>query len=139
MIARDSADTPRAGYCPQCFTSLAWSAQRCPRCGADLVAWSRLPYGQRLIHALQHPLAEVRMRAILALGARRDSEASAALAACALRHPADVVESLEVVHSLSLMPDSGQRRDALLRLIDMHAGHAVCEAARAVLEAGEPD
>ena len=80
VIDRSSVDTPRAGYCPQCFTSLAWSAQRCPQYGADLAAWSRLPYGQRLIHALRHPLAEVRMRAIPALGARQESEATIALA-----------------------------------------------------------
>jgi len=37
-------------------------------------------------------MAEVRMRAVVALGLRRDVEATADLAQCALRGPRDVVE-----------------------------------------------
>lgn len=40
------------------------------------------------------------MRAIIALGGRGETVAAPALIECALRHPSDVVEGLEIVRSL---------------------------------------
>jgi HEAT repeat protein len=76
--------------CPNCFKEIAPGIEVCPACGERIAALSGRDYTAKLVHALDHPLADVRMRAIIALGLR--GEAPAALAACTLRHSADIVE-----------------------------------------------
>jgi HEAT repeat protein len=114
---------------PQCFADLPAAASVCPACGVDLKTWGRLPYLRRLVHALRHPLSEVRMRAIIALGWLRAEDAAAALAECALRDGRDVVEGLEVVESLSRLDRGPVRRAALDRLARKHPARAVRAAA----------
>lgn len=64
------------------------------------------------------------------LGATGEAETADALVECALRHPADVVEGLEIIRSLTRIREPGiRRRQALLRLIAQHAAHAVRAAA----------
>jgi HEAT repeat protein len=76
-------------YCPNCYTAIPVSAVACEACGADLKDWYSQSYAERLIHALEHPLDDVRMRAIIALGWRREEKAERALVECALRHPTE--------------------------------------------------
>jgi len=111
--------------CPECYRLIPLALVRCPDCGADLASFSAQQYRDKLIAALEHPLSEVRMRAIIALGWRRERAAAEALAACALRHPADVIEGLEVVSSLAKI---GVRIE-LAALSRMHPAHAVRAAA----------
>ena len=59
---------PPVGFYPHCFAAPGWEADECPHCHTDLGACSRQPYTSRLIHALSHPLAKVRMRAIITPG-----------------------------------------------------------------------
>lgn len=115
--------------CPECYRLMPLAATRCPDCGADLSAFSAQQYRDKLLAALHHPLSEVRMRAIIALGWRGERAAAEALAECALRHPADVVEGLEVVASLRQI-DAPQ---ALAMLSERHPAHAVRAAAAAAL------
>lgn len=91
-------------------------------------------YGDKLIGALKHPLAEVRMRAIITLGWRGDGRAALPLLEIALSHPVDVVEGLAIVESLAGLGLSGQT--ALAALVERHPAHAVREAARARLREG---
>jgi hypothetical protein len=79
-------------------------------------------------------LADVRLRAIIALGWRSEQEAADALAACALRHPSDVVEGLEIINSLDQMKDVVTRQTALSTLKARHPAHAVRETAARVLD-----
>ena len=72
-------------YCPSCFRRVAADTPRCPHCTAILSDLDRRSYRERLITALNHPLAEVRMRAIIALGLRRQVAAVNPLLACAFR------------------------------------------------------
>ncbi|OOG28845.1 hypothetical protein B1C78_00480 [Thioalkalivibrio denitrificans] len=125
----------RPGFCPACFAPLDQSAERCPVCGARMADLSARDYGEKLLHALEHPLADVRLRAILALGRCSVAGAADALVACALCHPVDVVEGLEVVRSLRGPGPDGARRRALARLVREHPAHAVREAARRAAEA----
>ncbi len=94
-------------------------------------------YREALLHALHHPLAEVRMRAIIALGLRGELETADALAEFALRHPTDVVQGLEIVHSLSCVRDTATRQRTLSSLALRHPAHAVRVAARADGEKSE--
>jgi hypothetical protein len=107
----------------------------CPACGARMADVSGRDYREKLVHALHHPLADVRMRVIIALGLRGEPETAGALAECALRHPTDVVAGLEIVRSLCQVKDINVGRDALAMLKDRHPAHAVREgAARALTE-----
>jgi hypothetical protein len=90
----------QSGYCPGCFALIDAGAERCPACGLDLARFGARDYRDKLRAALLHPLAEVRRRAIISIGWRRESEAAPSLVDCALRHPTDVVEGLQVVESL---------------------------------------
>jgi hypothetical protein len=124
-------------FCPACFHEVPERDRTCPYCGASIHDWSlRHSYGERLVQALDHPLAEVRMAAIIALGKRRDAAAARPLARCARRCATDVVQGLEIVRSVaSLSP--GSERSSALRRLQRHPARAVRrEAAR--LLAGSP-
>jgi len=114
--------------CLACFHLISAAAQTCPYCGADLAAFSARDYVDKLIAALAHPLSEVRMRAIIALGWRGEVHAAQPLLDLALRHPVDVVEGLAVLDSLARMGVEG--RGAMAALAERHRAHAVREAAR---------
>lgn len=126
--------------CLACFHLIPVEAQTCPRCGADLTAFSAQNYADKLIAALDHPLSEVRIRAIIALGWRGEERAAQPLLDLALRHPVDVVEGLAVLESLSGMGVEG--RIAMAELAQRHRAHAVREAAGRALDespnTGEP-
>lgn len=118
--------------CPVCYRSLPVEASTCPYCGADLSAQTARSYRDKLVAALSHPLDDVRMRAILALGLRGQEDAVEALVDCALRHPIDVVEGLAVVGALAQLGPAG--RPALLKLAEHDPAHAVRVAARQAAE-----
>ncbi len=123
-------------YCVHCFAKIAPDIQQCPYCKVLIQEWAcALDYEARLIHALNHPLAAVRMRAIIALGKRHDQQAAAPLVCCTFRHPIDVVEGLAVVASLRCLCSGRARSEALGRLVCDHPAHAVRAAAAEVLTA----
>lgn len=114
-------------YCPACFATVACADrdQPCVVCGTVAAAWERThTYTERLIHALTHPLAEVRMGAIISLGKRREPLAAVPMAVCALAHPIDVVQALEIVRSVGKLPASPERAQALAMLA-RHPARAV--------------
>lgn len=120
-------------YCGQCFAMYPTGDACCLRCGAPTAALSFRDYQEKLVHALEHPLADVRMRAIIALGLRGESKAVQALVDCALRHPTDVTEGLQIVHSLQAMLAGTGDLSSLERLTREHPGHAIQLAALRVL------
>lgn len=124
-----------AQICAACFHLAPADARTCPACGADLATQSARDYRDKLLTALHHPLADVRMRAIIALGWRGEAASAEPLARCALRHPTDVVEGLEVVDSLARIRDAGAARRALHALQAQHPAHAVRVAAGAAEQA----
>ncbi|MHB1678103.1 MAG: HEAT repeat domain-containing protein [Sulfuriferula sp.] len=125
-------------FCPNCFSMIPAEAETCPVCGERIASLSAQGYREKLLHALAHPLGDIRMRAIIALGLRRETGTAVPLAVCALRHPTDVVEGMEVVYALKNM-GMPEKQLALTMLINDHAAHAVRAAAEAVLEQGSAD
>lgn len=121
------------GFCLACFAPLAQEADTCPACGTRMTEFSERNYKEKLIHALLHPLADVRMRAIIALGWRGEPETADALVSCALRHPSDVVEGLEIINSLDRIKNAMVRQAALITVQMHHPAHAVREGARRIL------
>lgn len=119
--------------CPKCYQQIPVRAEACPYCNALVAEWEKKPYTQRLIDALDHPLADVRMRAIIALGLRGEKAAEAPLVDCALRHPIDVIEGLEIVKSLRLIRQKHKDDTALRNLCAHHPARAVRAAANEIL------
>jgi len=121
-------------FCPRCFRMLELDTRECPTCGTDTSAWeSDRDLDARLEAALKHPVDDVRMRAVYALGKRGIECACPALVSCALAWPNDVVQGLEIVKALNAMPDGDARGDALASLAKTHSAHAVREAAKTAL------
>lgn len=111
-------------YCPDCFGIVDPGAVHCLHCGVDLRSARERPYAERLIQALRHPLSEVRMGSILSLGNRREIRAAVPLARCALAHPTDLVQALEIVRSLQKLP-AGRERDEAFRLLATHPARSI--------------
>jgi hypothetical protein len=131
QVAKSSRSAgAQPGYCPACFALIDATIDRCPACGLDIARLGARDYRDKLLAALLHPLAEVRMRAIISIGWRRESEAAPLLVDCALRHPTDVVEGLQVVESLGAMRDSRPGEQALRTLTATHPARAVRSAAQ---------
>jgi DNA-directed RNA polymerase subunit RPC12/RpoP len=62
-------------FCPACWREIDRDAVRCPACGYDMMEHSRLPYEQKLILALRHPIRENRLIAVQLLGNLRSGDA----------------------------------------------------------------
>ncbi|MGH8284003.1 MAG: HEAT repeat domain-containing protein [Gammaproteobacteria bacterium] len=118
-------------FCPHCFHLLTNKEQTCSACGTDIGQWdsSAQDFDTRLIQALQHPVGDVRLRAIYALGKRDVRPAGTALVECALSAPADIVQGLAVVTALEHWLPSPDARRALKRLAREHPAKVVREAA----------
>lgn len=116
-------------FCPFCFEMMPVEAEQCPSCGGVPAEFDRLPYHQRLIAALHHPLDDVRMRAILALGKRRQPEAAEPLLDCALRFPTDVPQGAAIAEALMRIARWTRDREPLRRLAAEHGSVMVRNAA----------
>ena len=122
-------------FCPRCHAVIDAHQRRCPHCGADIAFWEARPYGERLLDTLRHPLSEARMGAIIALGKQADPHTIGALADCALEHDGDVIEGLEILHSLAEMPAGDPLlKAALQRLAEQHPAHAVRTREQSLLQ-----
>ena len=120
--------------CLACFNLIPLEVRVCPYCGADLAALSAHDYRTKLLHALFHPLADVRMRVIFVLRWIGEPDVADDLVACALRNPLDVVGALEIINSLVLLKQGEAAHAALSVLKDSHPAHAVRESAASALD-----
>lgn len=120
--------------CPSCYALLQPDSIECPACHASV---DPMPGGSNdlelLTKTLRDSRGEVRSNAIFALGRRRDKLAADALVACALRHPADVDEGLQIVGALATLAAGKPHSTALHYLIARHPNSAVKHAASLVL------
>ncbi len=105
-------------FCPVCFREIGNGSKICPYCGTDIVHWEKkTTYVDKLIFGLRHPVSEVRMAAILALGLGRWVEGAIPLAKCALRWPMDRVQTDAILKSLERIDPTPQRVSALHLLL----------------------
>jgi HEAT repeat protein len=123
-------------YCPACFAEVPFADRDkpCAVCGTVADVWVRTrSYTERLLHALRHPNSEARMAAIISLGNRREPVAAMPLAECALAHPIDVVQALEIVQSVRKLP-AGPERATALAMLAQHPARAVRAAIAAFVQ-----
>ena len=112
-------------FCPACFREIGNGSKICPYCGTDIVHWeNETTYVDKLIFGLRHPVSEVRMAAILALGLGGWEEGAIPLAKCALRWPMDRVLADVVLESLEKIDPTPQRVSALHLLLS-HPSRAI--------------
>lgn len=118
-------------FCPRCWAYLNPAALVCGECGCDLVEYQKLPYVEKLIVALKHPIPENRMVAIQVLG---DLRSTAALPASRsiLETEKDCYVLREVVASLRKIGTT-ESMD-LLKGLRKHESRLVKELARDVDE-----
>jgi hypothetical protein len=121
-------------YCGECFALFDAAGGVCPHCGAVASRLSERDYDEKLLHALHHPLADVRLRAVIALGRRGRAETAPMLVDCALRHPTDVVEGLEIIDCLArIARRHAATVGALGHLAEEHPAGIVRKAAARIL------
>ncbi len=120
-------------FCPYCFESIPEASRICPCCHENVESWHEgETYAARLVRALQHPVDQVRMGAIITLGNRADPETASALVECAYRFPEMVPQNLQIIESLMQFHDARERENALEKL-SRHPSHPVAERAREAL------
>lgn len=121
-------------YCGECFALFEAAADVCPLCSAIASRLSERNYEQKLLHALEHPLPDVRLRAIISIARRAWAGAAYALSECALRHPTDVVQGLAIVDGLLRIAYRHRETvGALQRLAEEHPARVIRKAVRAGL------
>jgi hypothetical protein len=107
-------------FCPSCFQKVSKGIKICPFCATNISRWEEnTTYEEQLVHALLHPISEVRMGAIISLGNKKYQEAAIPLAECALEYPSDIVQNLEILRSIGSLLDSGPKRSAI-KLLQSH-------------------
>ena len=112
-------------FCTVCFREVKQTQQICPYCEVDILDWEKkTPYNERLLHSLQHPIAEVRMSVIISLGNQRQKYSAVPLAHCALEHPKDNVQNLEILRSIEKLP-LGRERDSAVLLLRKHPSRII--------------
>ncbi len=116
-------------FCLNCFAEFPAADEICPHCEVSVSEFDQKGYFERLLNALFHPLADCRMGAIVALGLLGKEQSAEPLVDCALRHPIDVPEGLEIVRSLVKIGNPAVRQRALLRIADEHPARGVRRAA----------
>ncbi len=120
-------------YCPNCFAMIPAGTTACPVCSAAISDMSDRDFREKLLHALRHPLDDVRMRAIIALGLRGEEGTALPMAECALRHPMNIEEGLEVIERLKNFAPSPEVFSAL-GILANHEAHAVQETATKAMQ-----
>lgn len=120
-------------FCPSCFAEIDAASSTCTQCGADVQAGRDRAYPQRLLHALKHPLSDIRMTAIEALAQLQPEGAAMALADCALEHPRDPVQGVAILRALERLPRNPAWAAAVSRLVD-HPAAVVGRGAQALLD-----
>ena len=66
---------PLMQFCSTCWAENLLDATVCDQCGTSLAATEPIFYDQKLMRALDHPVAETREMAAMLLGQRRDRHA----------------------------------------------------------------
>jgi HEAT repeat protein len=115
-------------FCPNCFEDIGPDAEICKSCSISVKEWmAQKSYTERLIHALDHPISEVRMGAIISLGKLKEVKAAIPLAKCAFTHPIDVIQGLEITRALKQM-DFEREVEQALKMLSTHPARAIRRA-----------
>lgn len=113
-------------FCPRCWQETDELITICPSCSYDRAGDSDLPYEEKLLGALRHPVRENRMIAVQMLGDLR-SRAAIPVFASFLETETDFYFLREIIHALGKMGNPDSMR--LLRLLKKHKSALIRKAA----------
>ncbi|MYM22187.1 hypothetical protein GTP46_05975 [Duganella sp. FT135W] len=116
-------------FCSHCFQILQTGCPTCPSCQQRVGYLSDVESRSMLLKMLLDQRTEVRSTAIFALGWRKDRLAADALVACALRHPSNISQGLQIVKVLATIDNGTPLMTALQYLMARHPGSEVKQAA----------
>jgi predicted amidophosphoribosyltransferase len=109
-------------FCPNCWSEIRENVSVCPHCRYDLAHYNQLPYEDKLILALRHPIRENRMLAIQLLGDLRSRSAISVFRSI-IREENDFYVIREVVRSLRKI--GGKDSEELLSALRQHTSKLV--------------
>ena len=110
-------------YCWHCYGENVAARGACRHCGRRIEAPEGTSYLDQLLWALDHPLGEIKLFAVQALGARRDLAAADRLRQVALE-AGDPYVAAEAVRSLVSIEGVEKARDVLERVAETGAAPA---------------
>ena len=87
-------------FCPNCWRELNAQTRMCPYCGYDLAVYEQLPFEQKLLRAVSHPVQDNCIVAIQSLGRMR-SEAAVPVFAKVLRTEESFYVIREIARALA--------------------------------------
>lgn len=116
-------------FCAHCFAILQAGYRTCPSCKERVGYLTDVESRDLLVKVLHDRRADIRSTAIFALGRRKDRLTVDALVACALRHPSDITQGLQIVKVLAAIDDGAPQTTALHYLIARHPAGEVKQAA----------
>ena len=110
-------------FCPNCWRESDADAMRCRCCQYDLTAYASLPYEDKLISSLDHPIRENRLLAIQALGELGSARAIPCFAKImeeeqdyyVLRETLSALHKRDTLESRSLLSQARVHPSALVR------------------------
>ncbi|GMV37677.1 MAG: hypothetical protein AMXMBFR61_21850 [Fimbriimonadales bacterium] len=118
-------------FCPYCWREVSEDDVGCPHCNANLRTHLDLPYQQKLVLALKHPLAQTRMTVIRLLGELGAKDAVPALAE-RFSETSDYYELRAILTAAHKI--EGDEAAALIRGALDHPSALVRRVAQALLE-----
>ncbi len=117
-------------FCPRCWYSSKKNFEVCPKCGFDLREFEKLPYEDKLILALNHPVREYRLNAVRLLG-RLKSEKAIEKFREMVKH-SDVITTLVIIEALSQIPS--EKSLELLDELTKHSSPVISKKAKKAKE-----
>ena len=119
-------------YCPQCWTIVTEQDVSCPNCGYHLGQFTELPYEDKLLLGLKHPVQDIRIIAIKALGDLGNLRAIPEFKQIVMNENEDYYVLRAVLLALEIIP--GQQSIALLVQAKNHPSELVRRLADQILK-----
>ena len=118
-------------FCPGCWNEYKEDFEKCPVCGYNIGEFEKLSYEDKLILALNHPIADFRLNAIKQLG-NMSSEKVLPKFEMIINDENDIFILIEVVEALSKIPS--KRSEKLLLNLFEHKSNIVSKYAKRTLK-----
>jgi len=118
-------------FCPACWKVISEEDIICPYCGYDLRDFNQLPYEQKLLMGLEHPITEMKLNVIYIIGMKNLKEAIPHLERMINKETNPIV-LMQIVDALAKMTHSEALE--LLRKLALHRYPLVRSKAMQALE-----
>jgi HEAT repeat protein len=122
-------------YCPNCWAEIGPASKSCPRCGFSLENFQDLPYEDKLLLALRHPILDNRMMAVQTLGNLGSRRALGEFERMLADPSSDVYLWIAILQAAAKIADPRSRQ--ILQQASSHPSTTVRHAAQELLRRSE--